>query len=120
MAGRSMNLRELGSRGIFLREMEAGDGVSRADLELHKLMLYEMKNNGLTAVQAYSKVCAEHRGLKQQSDRAHGRPLSFCEEPSSPRALADFIRSDRGMPAASRGRFFAIEEDFLDESLRQS
>jgi hypothetical protein len=91
MAGRSLTFSELAARGVCLREL--GDGPS-ADREAARRMLELMKREGITASAAYCRVLREDRDLAARRERAHGKPLSLCEEPSSSRSLSDFIRAD--------------------------
>lgn len=107
MAQRSMTLRELNARGIYLSERGEGTG---ADQTVSSRMMAEMKKNGLSVEEAFRKVLSEDRDLTERYARSHGKPLTLCEEPSSARALGAFIVCDRFRATRdARGRFFGIE-----------
>lgn len=92
MAERSMGMRELNARGIYLSERGQ---TGSADQKVHARMLAVMRESGLSAAEAFRKVLSEDRDLGERYHHAHGKPIELCENPSNGRALADFISVDR-------------------------
>lgn len=111
MAERSMGMKELNARGIFLSERGQ---TGSPDQKVHARMLAAMRESGLSAADAFRQVLFEDRDLSERYHRAHGKPLTLCENPSNGNALADFISADRtGIErggAVRSGRYFGIEK----------
>lgn len=111
MAKRSMGMRELNSRGIYLSERGQ---TGSSDRKVNARMLAAMRNEGLSAAEAFKKVLSEDRDLSERYHRTHGKPLTLCDNPSDGNALADFISVDRyGIERSSArqsGRFWGIGE----------
>lgn len=111
MAERSMGMRELNARGIYLSDRGQTGSV---DQKVHARMLAVMRESGLSAADAFRKVLSEDRDLSERYHHAHGKPITLCENPSDGNALVDFISADRmGIErggAVRSGRFFGIQE----------
>lgn len=105
-------MRELNARGIYLSERGQNGSV---DQKVHARMLAAMRNEGLSAAEAFKRVLSEDRDLNERYQYVHGKPIELCENPSNGRALADFISVDRyGIERSGTvrqsGRFLGIAE----------
>lgn len=72
------------------------EGALPVDREVTARVRAAMREDGCSVAAATARVMREDRELRGRYERAHGRPLELCEEPSGPKAMAELVRADLG------------------------